>query len=333
MIHFARFLASSAMGIGMAIGLILSLSLTWLVRDPGPSRTTQTVIPVTLLVTDPCSQQQYNDPEVQSFFELSCSVHSALFDDGEWPSIVYSFEDPIEQSGIYVGINYQDEDVEFDVAYAVEADIENEAPGFFAVGGSAYMVAGTLEGAVGEIAVAGVVLYEPANSSDYLLIITSILSSSELAIFTNTAAITEGAIVIEGSTSYPVAAATTVPATLSVYGGDFAILHGTGSGVSPTCVQTAYDTFNNTVDAINASLALCLAVTVALHLVCMGICASFLFLGPFGLGPSAVCVLACLAELAIGSAYCTGQAMIDLAAASNQLAIDLAACGVILVED
>jgi len=333
MIHFARFLAASAMGIGMAVGLILSLSLTWLLRSPDPATMAHTAIPVALLGTDPCSQQQFDDPDLQSVFELHCSVHSTLFNDGQSPTVVYSFEDPIEQPGVYDGFNYRDQNVEFDVVYAVEADIQNEVPSLFAAGGSVHMVAGTLAGTAGEVAVAGAVLYGLTNESDYMLLVTSTLSSAELAIFTNAAAITKGAVVIDDSTSYPVATATTVPATLSVYGGDFSTLHGVGSGVDPSCVQAAYDTYNNSVDTANAILAVCLASAIALHLACMGLCSAAVLLGPIGWGLTAACVLACLAELAVASAACTATAMIMIDAAHDQLAIDLAACGIIVVED
>lgn len=294
---------SSRAGCTLGVYIVVALLLTPILRPEMAMAATASV------ATDPCSQTLFSDPDAQALFELHCSIHAILFDDGEGPSVTYALEDPMFEPGIYDGWNHDDKPIDFDVVHIVEVDL---APSnIYPAGSTLHFVVGTLIGSQGQVPVAGTVSFDGSPTSSSALFITSILQSHELSAFEHATAILDGPVIAETISGpsgpeiihYPLATALSVPATLSAHPTNLSILSGAGSGVDPACVQAAYDTYNVDMDAAASTLLLCLAAADAAQAVCLVGCGVGALLVP-GAGwiGAGICAAACLAAGAIAFA-------------------------------
>ncbi len=322
MIKFATSFARSGFGLGIAIGLMVTIHLHSFVQ----------AMPMMAADTS-CDTILDVPPEVQAFVDLQCLVNDALFDDGLEPSTAYAIETAVTEPGAYAGETYDGRGIWLDAVFVVKADLENEAPELIEEGVSAYLVVAMLYGDAGEVPIAGVVMktgtFTPDN--EFLLLVCDILSEEDYSIFANvsrSAGLGGGPLTGQALRAEMVwlpeadlGAARPEPITLVTFNPE---VSGIADGVNTLLCETfANARYQVALDAAERDLAICLAGILLLFFACVGGCA---LAGPLW----SVCSLGCAAGLAIGIGTCTALAVNALFTARQQLELDLLACNGIM---
>jgi hypothetical protein len=328
MISFARLFGRSGFGLGVALGLIITLHLHSLVQAR-PLPITDTT----------CEQTLSVPPEVQDWIDMQCVVNNAIFDDGLEPTAAFAIDTAVTQPGTYAGEAYDGREISLEAAFVVEADLENEAPELILDGVSAYLVIARLSGAAGNLPVVGLVMQTGTYTPDteYLLLVCDVMSEEDFSLFADATRIAGGVRVLDVGTftSEPLSS-TEMTGTIWMAENDPATLYrdepgGQGGGIDLNCIRAAYKAYQIAVDAARAVTAICVAGVVGLFAVCMGaLLATAWLLGPIGPIAAGIGAAACLSELSIGLAGCTAIAAIEMNAAAQQLQAALLGCGVII---
>lgn len=324
---------SSRAGCIFGIYLVVALSLAPIFR-PQPA-----LAAAGHVSSDACSHTYSNDPDVQSLFELRCSIHATIFDDGEGQSYTYTLDDAISQPGLYSGWNHDDKAFDLELAHVVEADLSANPSNIDPARSTLHFVAGTMVGPQGQVAIAGIMFHNGSAVEDHALFVSSLLQSHELAALEHGTAILDGPIISEtvsgpsgpGVIYYPIATATSIPSVLTADCANLSVISGTGGGVDPACVQAAFDTYNGDMD--EAKIALCLTLANAGQSVCLLGCGAALLVPAAGWVGAGICVADCLALGAIAFVGCYAAYSISLNSTQARLENALRACGVIIVED
>ncbi|MFN7020948.1 MAG: hypothetical protein ACK4WH_06425, partial [Phycisphaerales bacterium] len=289
MIKLAKRMATACFGIGMAIGLVVTLSLrpaTAAARlDPPPA----------------CPDTTRQDQDISDFVDVQCQVQETIFADGVEPGMAYGFGTDITRTGLYYGERWNGSEVSFDAVHVLELNIKDSAPALYSQGVSARAVVGKLGGRAGGAYIRGAVMSMGTLSTDtkYLLLVASVISENDVDLYAQATRVQAGvrALDVQTFVSYPLSAVTSASA-MSASPDDLASLYGTGvnaggGGVDANCVKSAYGAYNIAMKAANDRLANCIVDAVTCFAICMRHCA----VGSFFAGPIVVvaCSLACLA--------------------------------------
>ncbi|GIK18040.1 MAG: hypothetical protein DYG93_03685 [Leptolyngbya sp. PLA2] len=330
MISIARRVASNAFGMGIAVGLILSLQLPLMAHgavwdDEHPV----------------CNGGVSVPPEIQPWVDLQCQVHQAIFADAAEPSAAYVIDTAVQGPGYYTGINHEEREIEFEAVWVVQVDVESVTPELAAQGVTCHPVIGRLSGDEGQVPIAGVVIRTRGvilvEEDVFLLLVNAVLSEADFEVFAQAGRIAGGVRIIDATTlsSTPLALATSAEA-MWIHGSDVSTIFRQGGnvpGVDVACVERAYRRYNIAVNAANQSAEACYDNAWAVFVICMTGCGVVATVIP-GVSwiASVVCVGLCVATSALMYEACGTQHSIALDAAKQQLALDLEACGVVIVE-
>lgn len=321
----ANYLARSAFGIGLAVGLMLSLICS-------PFTATASA-----RTTPPCDGTMSVPPGVQAWINLQCQVRQATFGDQIDPGTGYKFDKSISAPGKYAGVTIYGDAVTFHAVYAIKANIAQANPDLAQQGVEGYMVIGRLGGPAGKAMVSGIVVYPNGLSADngYLLFVNSVLSQSEYDVYAMAARIQAGPRVVDSTngTSQPLEDVEEVNA-LWGFASDPATLFcgcetSVAGGVDVQCVKDAYDIYNTAVSEAHENVAICVGIVVAVFVVCMVACAAAASWVP--LIAFHVCLL-CIDEQVLGYLACGVLLKSALDDAKEALLAALRTCGVSIYE-
>jgi hypothetical protein len=331
LLRLPRYLASSAFGIGMAIGLLLNIGLFQGILM-GATATREVAARSDGTICDQLPPDL--SLEQQAFVSTQCEVHQALFADGTAPSAAFAFDAAMSTPGVYVGRDHLNRPVKFEAAWCMPIDLKVHSPALWQQGVEVYPTVGTLSGPAGKIAVAAVELFTAGLTPDtgHVFFVTRVLSPTEMSTFGMAARIATGIRVLDTASGalIPLADLTGNPQVWG-FSADLATLYcgcnegGFGGGVDPQCLKNAYDAFNVCRQSASLTLTVCIVAATAALLVCSAGCT---FVGPVAPG----CIIVCCAMAVIATAACYANAAIAYNACHNQLKIDLRACGVNLLD-
>jgi hypothetical protein len=327
MFSFAQRFARTAFGIGVAIGLVLNIGL----YEPVTKAAVLEEPPV-------CGPHPTLSPELQSFIALQCQVHQILFGDETAPATAYALEHGVTAPGVYYAQDYLNRTVKLDAVWAKALDLKSNVPSAHAQGVEANVVVGMLSTDAGAVPVLALDLLTGTVTPDqpHVLIVSKVLSSQDLDLFSVASRIAAGVRVVNTATGKSILLSELEGSPqLTAYTSDLATLYcgcdGDGGGVDPGCVKHAYDTYNNNVKTAQSIAEICVFAAIATWLTCTTGCAVAAILGPLAVVGGTVCYLGCLAVEAIMLASCAAVQAAMLDSALRQLQIDLAACGVNMV--
>jgi len=329
MIKFATSFARSGFGLGVAIGLMVTIHLHSFVQ----------AMPMTADDTS-CDTVLDVSPEVQAFVDLQCLVNGALFNDGLEPSTTYAIDTAVEQPGTYTGATYDGRAVSLEAIMVIESDLVNEAPELIEAGVSSYLVIGTLSGSVGDVRIAGTVMLTGTITPDdeFLLLVFDVLTEEEYAVFDPAAQIMSGVQTLDLDTFIiePLSTSHLSGAAWASANGPATLLHqdqagGAGAGVSVTCVNNAYEDYRIAVNNAMDDVARCMARAKRNLAFCLGACAATLLVPVFSLVVTGVCAVGCLSFGNMALMDCTDDYNLALSRAMQTLTLALQRCGVRIV--
>lgn len=328
MICLARLMARTPFGIGLAVGILLSVCFAPLAESRAAT-------------SPPCDGSMAVPPEVQTWINLQCSVRQATFGDAADPGTCYKFDKAISTAGLHNGTTHLAEAVSFDAVYVIPLNLKQDAPALDAQGVVASVVVGRLGGPAGKIAVTGLVILPTGITQDtgHLLLVNSVLTNAELDTYAVAARIQAGVRVVDSTTgqSRPldeVSSATSLwgfpsdPSTL--YCGCEA---GFSGGVDMDCVELAFDRHEERMKTAAETAEECFRNTLLVFAGCLALCVGISIIwGPLSPAAMAGCAAACLVTVALMSRHCARNFEIAINSSYRQLLIDLRECGVIIAE-
>jgi len=254
--HLAKRLSRTAFGIGLAVGLMLNLSLVDLASA------------CSMPASPPCVTLPPEAAAAQAFVDMQCQIHQTLFNDGSEAGVAFRLGDTdITTPGAYPATDWRGEEVQFKVVRAISMDLQELEPELFDQGVIARIVFGRLAGPAGDVNVSGVAIYpkEITLDEEFLLLVSEVLTEPQLAIHEEISRIQAGVRVLDTGTFQSHSLATvTSAATMFAAGADMSSLFATGVNaagggeVDASCVEAAYAQYQIAMDAANASMAACL---------------------------------------------------------------------------
>jgi len=327
-------MASSAFGIGCAIGLVLNLGLLPTL-DRHSSAQAAALPSATMRTLDP-------DPELQGWIDGQQAISDVVFGTGVEANACYKVNSAITTWGTFSGENQFGTAFSLNVAFAKQVDISSMTEAWVSARHlSAYHILARMTGPAGNVPIAGTVI---SIDNDYLgrvnqLWIGSTLSESDYAPIVQCSDVYRGPLVVDATANTvtpleevngEIPAATVVTDSPALIMADS---NATPAETQAECIKRAQQKLKTATDNALSDLATCCEIATIGLLAATGLCLA-ISLSPWpGIAQfiGGACMIRAMIAYAATMAGCALVCANKLAQAAQTYAADMAACGVIIV--